>query len=53
MVFHTEPGGFLQWSEQDPTANDIIRAPGSMVSDEATHGLLEFLNKPQESINFK
>ncbi|KAL8696263.1 MAG: hypothetical protein Q9201_007747, partial [Fulgogasparrea decipioides] len=47
------PGGYLQWSEQDPTANKIIRAPGSMVSTEATQELLSSLSKPQENINFK
>ena len=48
-----EPGGYLQWSEQDPTTNDIICAPGSFVSTEATQDLLKFLNKPRESINFR
>ncbi|KAL8941880.1 MAG: hypothetical protein Q9216_001990 [Gyalolechia sp. 2 TL-2023] len=38
-----EPGGFIQWSEQDPTTNRIVVAPGVPRSSQATKEVLSFL----------
>ncbi|KAL9005108.1 MAG: hypothetical protein Q9188_002096 [Gyalolechia gomerana] len=48
-----KPGGFIQWSEQDPAANRVITAPGVSCSTQATEDILAVLNKPRQAISFE
>lgn len=47
------PGGFIQWSEQDPTANRIVVAPDAPTSSRFTEEIMSFLNNPRQTINFE
>ncbi|KAL9013392.1 MAG: hypothetical protein Q9173_001908 [Seirophora scorigena] len=49
----SEPGGFIQWSEQDPEANRLIVAPGVSCATQATQDVLKFLNAPRQTISFE
>ncbi|KAL8776864.1 MAG: hypothetical protein Q9194_002893 [Teloschistes cf. exilis] len=47
-----KPGGFIQWSEQNPDANRIVTAPGVSTSTDATEEVLSFLGSPRKTISF-
>ncbi|KAL8965501.1 MAG: hypothetical protein Q9183_003819, partial [Haloplaca sp. 2 TL-2023] len=47
-----EPGGFIQWSEQNPGANRVVRAPDVSTSSNATEEILRFLAAPRKTISF-
>ncbi|KAL9022346.1 MAG: hypothetical protein Q9185_000461 [Variospora sp. 1 TL-2023] len=49
----SEPGGFIQWSEQNPKANRLIVAPDVSCSTQATQDVLNFLNAPRQTIDFE
>ncbi|KAL8901480.1 MAG: hypothetical protein Q9207_005178 [Kuettlingeria erythrocarpa] len=48
-----KPGGYIQWSEQDPDANRAIVAPNVSCSTQATEEVLRFLNAPRSTISFE
>ncbi|KAL8671558.1 MAG: hypothetical protein Q9168_003943 [Polycauliona sp. 1 TL-2023] len=48
-----EPGGLIQWTEQNPDANRIIVAPGVSTSTHGTEEVLRFLEKPRKTISFE
>ncbi|KAL8759410.1 MAG: hypothetical protein Q9199_000779 [Rusavskia elegans] len=48
-----KPGGFIQWSEQNPDANRIVVAPGVSTSTVATEEVLSFLESPRKTISFE
>ncbi|KAL8846743.1 MAG: hypothetical protein Q9221_008186 [Calogaya cf. arnoldii] len=48
-----DPRCFIQWSEQNPGANRVVRAPGVSTSTNATEEILCFLAAPRETINFE
>ncbi|KAL8833984.1 MAG: hypothetical protein Q9170_003986 [Blastenia crenularia] len=51
--FLSEPGGFIQWSEQDPTANRVVVAPDVPTSSQYTQEVMSFLRNPRQVINFE
>ncbi|KAL8800723.1 MAG: hypothetical protein Q9182_004966 [Xanthomendoza sp. 2 TL-2023] len=48
-----KPGGFIQWSEQNPDANRVVVAPGVSTSTKATKEVLSFLESPRKTISFE
>jgi len=53
VVKMLKPGGYIQWSEQDPTVNRIVHAPDTSTPDKGTQEILDFLAAPRGDINFK